>query len=179
MPVLQVLPYDAQWAAHFETLKGRIWPWVAEHALIIEHVGSTSVPGLAAKAIIDLDIVVLGTDKLQACIQVICAQGYIYDGECGIAGRHAFSGGEGPRHHLYVCLLGSLGLRNHLAVRDFLRLHPLRAKRYGELKLGLAKEHPFAPAKYSAGKTVFLVALLKELGLSEADLAEVSDSNAE
>ena len=45
-PVLQVLPYDAQWTAQFETLKERIWPWVGEHALIIEHVGSTSVPGV-------------------------------------------------------------------------------------------------------------------------------------
>ena len=179
MPVLQVLPYDAQWAAHFETLKGRIWPWVAEHALIIEHVGSTSVPGLAAQAIIDLDIVVLDGDKLQACIQAICAQGYAYYGERGVAGRHAFSGGVGPQHHLYVCLLGSLGLRNHLAVRDFFRLHPLRAKRYGELKRELAEQHSLAPAKYSAGKTDFLVALLKELGLSPADLAQVSDSNAE
>lgn len=175
-PVLQVLPYDAQWTAQFETLKERIWPWVGEHALIIEHVGSTSVPGLSAQAIIDLDIVVLDTDKLQACIQAICAQGYIYDGERGVAGRHALSGGEGPRHNLYVCLLGSLGLRNHLAVRDFLRLHPLRAKRYGELKIELAAQHSLAPAKYSAGKTAFLVALLKELGLSPSDQVHVSDS---
>ncbi|MFT5586347.1 MAG: GrpB-like predicted nucleotidyltransferase (UPF0157 family) [Cognaticolwellia sp.] len=178
-PVVQVSPYDAQWAAHFKALKERIWPHVAEHALTIEHVGSTSVPGLAAKAIIDLDVVVLGAEKVQACIQAICAQGYTYEGERGIAGRHAFTGGEEPRHHLYVCLLGSLGLRNHLAVRDFLRLHPLRAKRYGDLKLELAEEHPYATAEYSAGKTDFLVALLKELGLSAADLAQVSDSNTE
>ena len=59
-PVVQVWPYDADWPLHFQTLKERIWPVVAEHALSIEHVGSTSVPGLAAKDIIDLDVVVLG-----------------------------------------------------------------------------------------------------------------------
>ncbi len=178
-PVVQVWPYDADWPLHFQTLKERIWPVVAEHALSIEHVGSTSVPGLAAKDIIDLDVVVLGAEKLQACIQALCAQGYSYEGERGIAGRHAFVGGGAPRHHLYVCLLGTLGLRNHLAVRDFLRLHPLRAKSYGELKMALAKEHPFAPAKYGAGKTAYLVELLKELGFDEATLDEVTRSNAE
>lgn len=178
-PVVQVLPYDPEWPERFQALKARIWPWVSAHALSIEHVGSTSVPGLAAKDIIDLDVVVLGADKLQACIQAICAHGYTYEGERGIAGRHAFTGGQGPRHNLYVCLLGTLGLRNHLAVRDFLRLHPLRAKSYGELKLALAKEHPSAPAKYGAGKTAYLVELLRELGFDEATLAEVTSSNAE
>lgn len=178
-PTVQVSAYNPEWPARFQALKERIWPWVAEHALSIEHVGSTSVPGLAAKDIIDLDVVVLGADKLQACIQALCAQGYVYEGERGIAGRHAFSGGQEPAHHLYVCLLGTLGLRNHLAVRDFLRLHPLRAQAYGALKLELAKEHSSAPAKYGAGKTAYLVDLLRELGFDEATLAEITSSNAE
>lgn len=176
---VQVIAYNPEWPARFQALKERIWPWVAEHALSIEHVGSTSVPGLAAKDIIDMDVVVLGPDKLQACIQALCAQGYTYQGERGIAGRHAFSGGQGPEHHLYVCLLGTLGLRNHLAVRDFMRLHPLRARAYGELKLALAREHASAPAKYGAGKTAYLVELLKELGFDEDSLAEITRSNAE
>lgn len=177
-PSVQVLPYDPLWPERFQTLKERLWHWVSPHALSIEHVGSTSVPGLAAKDVIDLDVVVLNADKLQACIQALCAQGYTYEGERGIAGRHAFSGGQEPEHHLYVCVLGSLGLRNHLAVRDFLRLHPLRAKRYGELKLALAQEHGASPAKYGAGKTAFLVDLLGELGFDEATLSEITASNA-
>lgn len=178
MTQVHVVPYNPEWPQRFEALKAQVWPWVAEHALSIEHVGSTSVPDLAAKDILDVDVVALNDTKLQACIQALCAQGYVYEGERGIAGRHAFSGGEGPKHHLYVCVLGSLGLRNHLAVRDFLRLHPLRAKAYGDLKLQLAEEHASAPEHYGAGKTAFLVALLAELGFDEATLAEITASNA-
>ena len=110
---IEVIDYDPKWPHIFEQLRARIWPAVSDIATSIEHVGSTSVPGLAAKPIIDMDIVVPSPDDVSLVIERLKPLGYMHRGNLGIHGREAFGQPEDlPTHHLYLCYQGSLGLCN-------------------------------------------------------------------
>src|SRR5882757_3210841 len=85
-----VLPYNPDWAQKFQSLKELIWPKVSDFALSIEHVGSTSVPGLAAKPKIDLDIVIPSMDFLELAIERLALLGWEHRGNMGIHEREAF-----------------------------------------------------------------------------------------
>ncbi|MBV72318.1 MAG: hypothetical protein CMH52_13420 [Myxococcales bacterium] len=82
-----------------------------------------------------------------------------------------------PRHHLYVCLQGSLSLRNHLAFRTYLRAHPDAVTAYGELKYQLAKIYVDDMAGYVEGKTKFIVGILAKQGFSAGDITEMIEGN--
>jgi GrpB-like predicted nucleotidyltransferase (UPF0157 family) len=122
--VIEVVEYDATWPALFEQLRDAYAPALASAGVpfvAIEHVGSTSVPGLAAKPVIDCDIVVAAQD-VDAALLVLVELGFRPVGELGIPQRWAFKHPAGwPRTATYVVVDGSLALRNHLAVRDSLR----------------------------------------------------------
>jgi GrpB-like predicted nucleotidyltransferase (UPF0157 family) len=182
MPVV-VVDYDPRWPEAFERLRSHVWPAVRDVALTIEHVGSTSVPGLAAKPAIDVSVVVPDASAIPAAIAGLEAIGYVHLGEMGIEGREAFeppaaaaSAGL-PVHHLYVCPRDGLGLANHLAVRDYLRAHPDTARRYGELKKELARRFPDDAASYVDGKTEFVVDILRRSGLAPEQLASIERAN--
>ncbi len=144
----------------FADLHARIEPALRGIALAIEHVGSTSVPGLAAKPIIDIDAVIPSPTEMPAAIDRLAALGYVHSGNLGIAGREAFESPAAlPAHHLYVCLKGGSALRNHLAVRDYLRRNPAAAAAYGRLKIQLAEQFPYDIESYLAAKTDFLTTI--------------------
>ena len=173
-----VSDYDPRWALQFEELRTHIWPHVAHLAVTIEHVGSTSVKGLAAKPVIDMDIVVSDEKKLALAIQALGSLGYAHRGELGVLGRHAFSQpATGLRHHLYVCLDGSLGLRNHTALRDFLRANPQSIAEYSALKRRLADAHGNDISAYVEGKTKFIVEILSKQGFTDTEIAYVINPN--
>jgi GrpB protein len=87
----------------------------------IEHVGSTSVPGLAAKPILDIDVIVEAA-HMNAAIEALESVGYVHRGDLGLEGREAFDApDDGPRRNVYFCTAGTLNVRNHLAVREVLR----------------------------------------------------------
>ena len=116
---------------------------MADLATAIEHVGSTAVPGLAAKPIIDLTVVVPTHAEVAAAIERLSTLGYVHRGSLGIDGREAFDADARlPRHHLYLCARDSVALANHLTVRDYLRRHPETADEYGALKKRLAQAFP-------------------------------------
>ena len=120
----------------------------------IEHVGSTSVPGLPAKPIIDMDVVIESEDQLEDVAARLAAIGYEPRGDLGVTGRYAFKSPAGsPDHHLYVCARDSAELLRHLKFRDYLRGHPEQAAAYGRLKQSLAQAHPFDREGYTEGKT--------------------------
>ena len=130
-----VCDYDPAWPVTFETLRTRVAAAMGDLALAIEHVGSTSVPGLAAKPVVDMTIVVSTASVMGALIDRLAAIGYRHRGDLGVPGREAFDRPEGtPDHHLYACVAGNDGLRNHLALRDHLRGNPSAARAYGSLK---------------------------------------------
>ena len=138
VPPAVVVSYDRSWPETYQRLADRIsGALTIRHRL--EHVGSTAVPGLAAKPIIDLDLVVETTEDVGEAIADLGPLGYRHKGDLGIVGREAFDPPEGvPYHHLYVVVEGLLPLRDHLDLRNFLRAHPAQAQRYGEEKLRLA-----------------------------------------
>ena len=143
---------------------------VSEHrplALAIEHVGSTSVEGLAAKPIIDIDVVVASCD-VEAAIQALAGIGYNHEGNLGIPGREAFgySGKEHLReHHLYLCPEDSPELKRHLAFRDYLREHPQAVEEYSRIKLEAAALFPHDIDGYINHKSPVIERIYKELGL--------------
>jgi GrpB-like predicted nucleotidyltransferase (UPF0157 family) len=157
-----IADYDPEWPALFARLRSGIEPALEGIASRIEHVGSTAVPGLAAKPIIDLDVVVPSVTDVPLAIERLASLGYVHEGDLGIVGREALRAPAAlPKHHLYVCVHGSAALANHLAVRDALRADPALAQEYGRLKRRLAREVGSDRARYVAGKTVFLRAILK------------------
>lgn len=175
---VQVVDYDQEWLGAFERVRSYVWPAVRDIALSIEHVGSTSVPGLKAKPVIDLCTVVLSRKEVPACIERLASIGYVHRGNLGVPDREAFrSPDELPRHHLYLSPRESLSLKNHLRFRDYLRSHPEAARAYGELKAALAQRFPEDMDSYIAGKTEFILRILGEVGLSDEECAEIRRIN--
>ena len=179
--MIEVVDYDAAWPQRFEGLRAKIWPAVSDIAIAIEHVGSTSVPALAAKPIIDIDVVVpTSPSSMPATIEALSNIGYVHQGDLGVAGREAFrnvSPDLAP-HHLYVCVEGCTALRNHLIVRDFLRADPSSAREYGNLKKRLAQLFPNDIDSYIAGKTDLLCRILTHSGLRTEEIAAIRGVNA-
>lgn len=176
-PVI-VEDYDPAWPRDFEMLRQRIWPDVADVALRIEHVGSTSVPGLAAKPIIDMTIVVAARDDVPKTIERLATLGYVHRGNLGIDDREAF---DHPtdlrRHNLYVCPTGTIGVVNQIGVRDYLREHPEAAARYGALKKQLANRFPGDIDSYVHGKTDFVLEILHLAGLTSEQIDKIERDN--
>jgi GrpB-like predicted nucleotidyltransferase (UPF0157 family) len=139
--VILVVDYDAAWPLRFERLEAELAEALITRGVCfvsIEHVGSTSVPGLAAKPVIDCDIVVQAKDVPRAS-EALISVGFTRLGELGIPQRWAFK--EPPRlanSNVYVIVEGSLSLRNHLAVRDVLRIDGGLRAEYAKVKKRIA-----------------------------------------
>jgi GrpB-like predicted nucleotidyltransferase (UPF0157 family)/mannose-6-phosphate isomerase-like protein (cupin superfamily) len=131
-----VSDYDPAWPDWFDALHRRIWPAVEDVALRIDHVGSTSVPGLAAKPVIDMDVVVADRDDVRPVIERLAALGYRWRGDLGVAGREAFRrpDEEPPAHHLYLVVENNRAHLDHWLLRDRLRVDPDARDRYAALK---------------------------------------------
>ena len=170
--------YDPAWPRDFETLRQRIWPGVADVALRIEHVGSTSVPGLAAKPIIDMTIVVASRNDVPKTIERLASLGYVHRGNLGIDDREAFDHPANlRRHNLYVCPTETIGIVNQIAVRDYLRARPEAAARYGALKKQLADRFPGDINSYVFGKTDFVLEILRRAGLTAEQINKIEHDN--
>lgn len=108
-------------------------------ALAVEHVGSTAVPGLAAKPILDVDVVISEPEAVSGTVFVLASIGYAHKGDLGIPGRETFAGpARLPENHLYLVVRDSAPHRDHVDLRDYLRKHPDQACRYANEKRRLA-----------------------------------------
>ena len=173
-----VVEYDPSWPDTFEVLRRPVWAAVRDVAVSVEHVGSTAVPGLAAKPIIDMDVVVASPDNLSEAIERLATMGYVHRGNLGIDGREAFDSPQGlPAHHLYLCLGESAALANHLALRDFLRRDSGAAAEYSRIKRQLAQRFPDDIDSYIAGKTDFILTVLRNAGCRGSVLRAIRDAN--
>jgi GrpB-like predicted nucleotidyltransferase (UPF0157 family) len=154
---LLVKDYDPSWPAVFQALREPIAGVLGDISAAIEHVGSTAVPHLAAKPIIDIDVLLASDSLLPAVIERLASLGYVHQGDLGIPEREAFLfPTHAPSHHLYVCPPHSREFQRHLAFRDYLRANPNEAKAYGGLKKSLALRFPDDWAAYTAGKSEFV-----------------------
>jgi GrpB-like predicted nucleotidyltransferase (UPF0157 family) len=163
-----VLPYDPQWREEFLRLRAYLAAALTGGVLAIEHVGSTAVAGLAAKPILDLDVVIASAADFADVNARLQALAYYHEGDKGIPGREAFGYTAKPefmRHHLYVCAQDAPELRRHLAFRDYLRAHAEARAAYGATKLAAAKLFPHDIEAYLAYKTPFIQGVYQQLGL--------------
>ena len=159
-PVI-VADYDPLWEQTFAILRDRLAARLGDLAVAIEHVGSTAVPGLAAKPIVDIDVVLRTETDLPAAAVALAKLGYEFIGDLGIAGREAFRAPAGdPQHNLYVCAAGAIELQRHLTFRDALRADPALANEYAELKRELAERYRDDRDTYTEGKTPFVTRVL-------------------
>ncbi len=165
-PIL-VVEYDPQWPLEFDRLKKVISHTLGELAEGIEHVGSTAVPGLAAKPILDVDVIIRSRKQLPTVVSKLAGLGYVHVGDLGIAGREAFErlGPDAPRagtgrlwmeHHLYVCARNSRELSRHLRFRDHLIQNPQVRDEYAALKRALALQFRNEREAYTEAKTSFV-----------------------
>ena len=161
-----VLPYDEHWAQDFLQIREELQAALGELAQKIEHVGSTSVRGLSAKPIIDIDVVIKDYSSFDAVISALEGIGYHYEGDLGIAGREAFKY-EGKyhlqKHHLYVCPQDSDELKRHIAFRDYLCAHPEAVREYSLIKEEGAKLYPYDIEKYIEYKSPVIEKIYREL----------------
>jgi GrpB-like predicted nucleotidyltransferase (UPF0157 family) len=159
-PVI-VVDYDPNWPGTFQALRTRVANVLGSIAAQIEHMGSTAVPGLAAKPVIDIDVLLAPEAELAAAIDRLATIGYGYQGDLGIPGREAFRAADGnPPHNLYVCLPDSREFQRHLIFRDYLRRHPQDAKVYGDLKKSLASRYRNDISAYVSGKSEFVTEVI-------------------
>ncbi len=185
---ISIEDYSPEWATVFNRLKSIYQSTLGEFVADIQHVGSTSVVGLAAKPILDIDLIVTNKSNFHLIVEKLEQLGYEHQGDWGITGRDVFkrksaqtpidkSGSEWIKHNLYVCVAGSVSLRNHLALRDFLRQNPDTAQAYAQLKRQLAATHAEQRELYTAGKTEFIVSILERLNFEPSELAAISSEN--
>lgn len=174
--MIEVCDYDPEWPTRFERLRAEYQAAMDRAGVpvvVIEHVGSTSVPGLAAKPVIDVDVVVAGGD-VDAASDVLVGLGFEPRGELGIPERWAFYEPERlAATNTYVVVEGSLSLRNHLAVRDVLRTDPALRDEYAAVKRRVGAVAADIDA-YGAGKNRVVQRILEAAGLTEAERASIN-----
>jgi GrpB-like predicted nucleotidyltransferase (UPF0157 family) len=162
--------YDPAWPELFEQERARIGPAVAAFAVSIEHVGSTAVPGLCAKPIIDMLLTVDPFGPPDAYIPTLAALGYVFRDDPTNVDRHAFGVRDAqgrrpvPGFNAHIQQHGGLGARRLISFRDYLRAHPATAREYCALKRALAAAYGADRDGYTAAKTTFVRAV-------EADVA--------
>lgn len=167
-----VLPYDPLWVEEFEKIYASIWPSIQSLAERIEHIGSTAVPGLAAKPIIDMDIVIADDQQFTAVKTALESLGYWHNGNQGILGREAFKYNPAQKldlmpHHLYVCSADSTELKRHLTLRDHLRNYPVDRDAYAMVKFSAAQAHPDDIDGYIETKSPFISSILEQYELNK------------
>lgn len=181
-------PYTANWKAEFDSLKSVLGQALAGYAITIEHVGSTAIPGLYAKPILDIDLIIADKTVLAGVAITLQKLGYINKGEQGIPGRFAFRQAseltpqtgdhrKWQQHHLYGCFSDSLALKNHLLFRDALLKNTKLINEYSKLKIDLANEAGMTREHYVSRKTEFIISVLTSAGLDENDLNEIMKAN--
>jgi GrpB-like predicted nucleotidyltransferase (UPF0157 family) len=155
-----VVDHDPRWAPMFRRERERIVGALGQLAVAVEHVGSTAVPGLAAKPVLDI---MVGVERLplpETALAALAALGYQYRGDGGVPGRQYFRTDPRTRHLHVVALDGAQWTRT-LAFRDYLRRHPEAAREYAALKRDLERSHGGERARYSAGKSAFIERILE------------------
>lgn len=163
-----VVPYDPNWRSDFEAIRAEIEGAVGDLILGIEHVGSTSVEGMAAKPCIDIDVIIPDYSVFDAVVDRLNAIGYIHEGDLGIRDREAFQYADKPHlqtHHLYVCPQTSAELHRHITFRDFLRSHPDAVHQYSAVKQQAAQLFPNDIDAYIAYKSECIKEIYQKCGL--------------
>lgn len=178
---IEVQAYNKEWPVQFEKIRNHLQQHIKVPYVSIEHVGSTSVPGLYAKPKIDIDIIVKNNLEKPAVIQELNLIGYTYMGDLGISGREAFkyvgTHLSLPDHNLYLIEETNIAWLNHKYLRDYLRANEHARTAYSELKLSLAQKFPDDIDAYIDGKTDFIIDILRKSEMDEHSLEAIEGQN--
>jgi len=167
--MIELVAYDSGWPMRFDVEAGRIRESMGGLALRIEHVGSTSIPGLAAKPVIDIQVSVASLETLGVYAERLAGLEYTHVPFGSVDFVYPFF--RKPvalpsTHHVHLCVLNSEHEYRHLAFRDYLRSHPAVAAEYAELKRQLAATHDGTTLesreRYSLAKTPFVSSVLEK-----------------
>jgi len=167
---IEVVEHDSGWDTAFAQEAGALAAVFGDSLMAVHHVGSTSVPGLHSKPIIDILVVLRETETIDRFNPPMQKLGYSVRGECldaeipGTPGRFYFTknSGEKRTHHVHACAVGHPDVADKLVFRDYLRAHPQRAAQYGALKERLALEHRHDNIGYMRGKDDDIRSILDE-----------------
>ena len=165
---VRVEQYDPNWPQNFETIRREIEAVLGEFPVAVHHVGSTAVPGMSAKPIIDVDVEIRNRSDFSAVRARLRDAGYLHEGDLGIRDREAFCYAGKPhlqKHHLYVCPSDSLELHRHLTFRDYLRNHPEAVLEYSRAKVEAAKKCANSTDAYMEYKNDCIAQLYEKCGL--------------
>ncbi|MEO0540876.1 MAG: GrpB family protein [Cyanobacteria bacterium P01_A01_bin.105] len=156
---VEVVPHAPMWKEAFEVESQHIANALGDNVVAVHHIGSTAIPGIYAKPIIDLLVEVRDIAQVDDHNSSMVSLGYDRMGEYGIPGRRYFrkDNPAGSRtHHVHTFQMGSPQVARHLAFRDYMVTHPDDAQRYSDLKRSLAKAHPTNIDGYMDGKDSFI-----------------------
>ncbi len=154
------MPYDESWATIYRDEDKLLRDALGNTILEMHHIGSTAIPGMWAKPVVDILVVVRNLDEVDSRNKRMALAGYEAKGEFGIRGRRFFiKGGDKRSHHVHVFLKGSPEIKRHLDFRDFMIAHPESAARYAELKRSLAARFRTDIDAYCDGKDSFIKAI--------------------
>jgi GrpB-like predicted nucleotidyltransferase (UPF0157 family) len=159
MRKVEVVPHDPRWRDAFEAEAKHASAALGENVLAVHHIGSTAIPNIYAKPVVDLLVEVGDIAEVDGRSSAMESLGYEVMGEYGIPGRRYFRkvNQEGIRtHNIHAFETGSAEVERHLAFRDYMIAHPGEAQRYSELKRRLAEEHPQSLDGYMDGKDGFI-----------------------
>jgi GrpB-like predicted nucleotidyltransferase (UPF0157 family) len=151
---IKVVPYDPKWPGLFEREAEEITSVFGGEVVAIHHIGSTAIPHVSAKPIIDVLVEVQDIEKVDCFNEAMINRGYQPRGEFGIPGRRYFiKGCDATRtHHLHIFQTGHPSIERHLNFRDYMIAHPEEAQAYSHLKEELAQRFPDDIESYMAGK---------------------------
>jgi GrpB-like predicted nucleotidyltransferase (UPF0157 family) len=164
--VLAVLvPYSEEWPSRFAAVRAQLLQAFEPQRVGVEHIGSTAVPGLAAKPIVDVLLGAMALHGIEERIEVLAGLGfeYVRKYEQELPMRRYFvrpAGDASPRVNLHAVVLGSTFWTEHLAFRDALRQDPSLVARYQQLKTTLAKEFEQDRPSYTQAKAPFIEAVV-------------------
>jgi GrpB-like predicted nucleotidyltransferase (UPF0157 family) len=157
--MIRVVSHDPEWASKFEIEAGRVIETLGATVVRMHHIGSTAIPRIKAKPVIDILLEVGSLKTLDEKSSMLEALGYEAKGEFGISGRRYFRLNDswGMRtHQIHAFEAGTPDVIRHIAFRDYMRAHPSAAEEYSSLKERLANAYPNDMAAYMEGKDVFI-----------------------
>lgn len=155
---VRVVAYDPAWKDAFRQEAGPVAEALGGNLIRLFHIGSTSVPGLEAKPVIDMLAVVASLSQADASRGAFETLGYTVMGEYGIQGRRYYpKGGDNRTHHIHLFRFDNVyAIERHLAFRDYLEAHEEVRRQYGALKMRLAALYPENIEGYMDGKDAFV-----------------------
>lgn len=154
--IVRLAQYSPEWKTLYEKEERLLKDLIGKCIIDIQHIGSTSIPNMIAKPIIDIGIAIADFEEGKRCIEPIESLGYEYKGENGIPKRHYFVKGDPTTHHLHIVEIDSAEWKKNITFRDALRKNENLAKEYAELKLSLAEKFKYDRVAYTDGKTDFV-----------------------